>query len=508
LPAFRPRILPRPTGPAADSDAATVGVEGPAPVTAPPAKPAPATDDAEILLGTLHNYKITASLGRRASNMIATSVVVDTGAGASVIRPEVLPDGWDAAITPHPPGAGLRLRDANGNQLVTSGTISLLFRAGGLCVPCTFHVVASLSVPVLLGCDFLDAQAHAILPSDQAVRWRDGTASAIVRGPNDKIDRRATASRVLRLAYKTQLAPRSATIAWVRTPWGGLGQVFGASRLMTMYRATVANGVHEILPDIAFPVVISNFGDCEVTLRPKTAIGRVEVLTTGVIALPARPSADGGGSVRVDVPARDPSFCAPRPADAGAAAELAPTAAVDGALLVAEPTTGRGRLEGDFPEEAPEPPAPNPPRVADVPLPEAPPHLHERIRAVLRRHEAMWSGQALGAIKATRHHIELTPGAKPVRVPPRRAGPKAREAEAAEVERQLAADVIEPTSSEWGFPVVLIPKKDGTLRFCVDYRMLNAVSKRDSYPLPRMDECIDSLGEAKVFSTLDCNAGY
>ena len=120
MPAFRPRILPRTTGPAKDRDAATVGVEGPAQVTAPPAKPAPATEDAEILLGTLHNYKIPASLGRQASNMIATSVVVDTGAGASVIRPEVLPDGWDAAITPHPIGAGLRLRDANGNQLLTS----------------------------------------------------------------------------------------------------------------------------------------------------------------------------------------------------------------------------------------------------------------------------------------------------------------------------------------------------------------------------------------------------
>jgi len=120
LPAFRPRILPRSTGRAAYRDAANVGVEGPAPVTAPPAKPVPATEDAEILLGTLHNCKVTASMGLRASNMIATSVVVDTGAGASVIRPEVLPDGWDAAITPHPIGAGLRLRDANGNQLLTS----------------------------------------------------------------------------------------------------------------------------------------------------------------------------------------------------------------------------------------------------------------------------------------------------------------------------------------------------------------------------------------------------
>jgi len=164
--------------------------------------------------------------------------------------------------------------------------------------------------------------------------------------------------------------------------------------LMTMYRGTVANGVHEILPDIAFPVVISNFGVCEVTLRPKTAIGRVDVLSTGVIALPAHPSAGGGDSVRVDVPARDPSICAPRPADAGASAAPAPAAAVDGALLVAEPTTGTGGLEGDPPGEVPEPSAPSPPRVADVLLPEAPPHLHERIWAVLRRHATMWSGQA------------------------------------------------------------------------------------------------------------------
>jgi len=69
-------------------------------------------------------------------------------------------------------------------------------------------VVANLSVPALLVCDFLESHAHAILPSDQAVRWRDGMALAIVRGPNHQLYRRASASRVLRLAYKTQFAPR------------------------------------------------------------------------------------------------------------------------------------------------------------------------------------------------------------------------------------------------------------------------------------------------------------
>lgn len=72
----------------------------------------------------------------------------------------------------------------------------------------------------------------------------------------------------------------------------------------------------------------------------------------------------------------------------------------------------------------------------------------------------------------------------------------------------LESDVTEPTSLEWGFPVVLVPKKDGTLRFCVHYRLLNVVSKKDSYILPRMDEYIDSRRESNVVSTVECNAGY
>jgi hypothetical protein len=101
----------------------------------------------------------------------------------------------------------------------------------------------------------------------------------------------------------------------------------------------------------------------------------------------------------------------------------------------------------------------------------------------------------------------MNPGSKPAYSQPYFAGAKAREAESAEIQRMLKAGVVEPATSEWAIPVVLVPKPDGSMRFCIDYR-LNAVTVRDSYPLPRMDECIDSLGDASVFSTLDCNSGY
>lgn len=68
--------------------------------------------------------------------------------------------------------------------------------------------------------------------------------------------------------------------------------------------------------------------------------------------------------------------------------------------------------------------------------------------------------------------------------------------------------VIRPSSSPWASPVVLVPKKNGQLRFCIDYRRLNAVTKKDVYPLPRIDDILDHLGKAKYFTSLDLASGH
>lgn len=72
----------------------------------------------------------------------------------------------------------------------------------------------------------------------------------------------------------------------------------------------------------------------------------------------------------------------------------------------------------------------------------------------------------------------------------------------------IKSGVIEPSTSPWASPVVLCTKKDGSVRFCLDYRRLNSVTHKDSYPLPRIDDSLDALRGSKWFSTFDLQSGF
>ena len=112
-----------------------------------------------------------------------------------------------------------------------------------------------------------------------------------------------------------------------------------------------------------------------------------------------------------------------------------------------------------------------------------------------------------GRTNMTQHNI-VSGSASPVKLPPYRLPYAYRDTVKQELEKMLASGIIEPSCSEWSAPIVLIKKKDGSLRLCVDYRRLNAVSETDAYPMPRIDDLIDQLGKATVFSTIDLTKGY
>ena len=113
----------------------------------------------------------------------------------------------------------------------------------------------------------------------------------------------------------------------------------------------------------------------------------------------------------------------------------------------------------------------------------------------------------LGRCSLLKHKID-TAEAMPIRQPMRRT-PQQFEAEEEKYLRdQLAAGVIRPSNSPWSSPTVLVRKKDGGVRWCIDYRKLNDVTVKDAYPLPKISMCLDCLASAKMFSTVDLQVGY
>ena len=98
-----------------------------------------------------------------------------------------------------------------------------------------------------------------------------------------------------------------------------------------------------------------------------------------------------------------------------------------------------------------------------------------------------------------------TKSPNPVRLPPYRLPHAYRDIVKKELKEMEQDGIIERSNSEWAFPIVLFQKKDGSLRMCVNYRRLNAITEADAYPMPRVDNLIDS---AKYVTTLDLSHGY
>jgi hypothetical protein len=131
-----------------------------------------------------------------------------------------------------------------------------------------------------------------------------------------------------------------------------------------------------------------------------------------------------------------------------------------------------------------------------------------QVKHVLWRHGQLFDLRTPSVIKTTLKHAIDTGNHKSVYTPPYRQSNQVEELLADETNKLLRQGIIEPSISPWSSPVVLIKKKDGTNRFCVDFTKLNAITVRDQYPLPRIDDIFDHLSDSEYFTTLDFKSGY
>lgn len=106
------------------------------------------------------------------------------------------------------------------------------------------------------------------------------------------------------------------------------------------------------------------------------------------------------------------------------------------------------------------------------------------------------------------HRIPLIPGAQPIKARPYRYTPQQKSEIEAQVKEMLAQGIIQRSVSSFASPVLLVKKKDGTWRFCVDYRQLNELTIKHKYPVPIVEELLDELAGAQWFTKLDLRSGY
>lgn len=132
------------------------------------------------------------------------------------------------------------------------------------------------------------------------------------------------------------------------------------------------------------------------------------------------------------------------------------------------------------------------------------------LKRLLKKYEEIfdWDNNSIGYTKLLRHKITVQEGTLPISHRPYRISPLEAEHLQKELEKYTKLGVISPSNSPWAAPVILVKKKNGEYRMVIDYRKLNAVTKKDAYPLPRIDDLLDTLGKAKVFSALDMRAGF
>lgn len=385
----------------------------------------------------------------------STPMLVDTGASISAVS-----NAFFHKLSPIPqitPSDLPFIRTVSGEQLPVIGKATLTFLLDNIPYSFSISVIDQLTYPVVLGRDFL-MHFNSVIDMQNYTLSLSGN-QPILLGPDHSINslQQSTGSEPVTVhAFATYiLPPLSESIipvyAKVSLPVGSTGLIEPSPRLAERYQICGAAQLVCLAETNTFPFRVLDPTNSPVTIYRCSTMGAftrsdasMSVITTEDVPIPTPSAPTDNNTVPLDL---------------------------SDSTLTADQKVQLQTLVNEY------------------------------------RDIFALSPDELGRTDLVQHHIDTGDHA-PIRQRPYRVSDKQRGIIEEHVTDMLNRGIIQPSVSPWASSVVLVKKKDNTDRFCVDFRRLNAVTRKDSYPLPRIDDTLDALNGTQFFSTMDLLSGY
>ena len=373
--------------------------------------------------------------------------MIDTGAAVSVLSSEIFSVHRKAIKSELLP-SDCRLTTASGQGLETHGTIKAPLQIGKTTIQQDFVVADLGNCEGILGLDFLENNC-CLMNFSSGVLEIQGNSVSLSREVSRLCARLKTESAAV-------IPPRSEMFVWARLDQDddveeveglveGVGE-FGQGEKMAVPRCLLTIKENRVL------VPITNFSEEEKQVSAGTDLARIEGATSlSSISMSHSEEQDNDSS--------------------------------------------------ELPEHLEE--------MVRRASPKIKAETRRGLRKIIRELQVCFAcpGGKLGRCGLCKHKVNVQ-GNYPRKCAARRYPLAQRDIMEGELQKMLDNDIIEPSSSPWAANVVLVRKKDNSVRFCVDYRKLNEVTKKDAYPLPHIGDTLDALSGSRWFSCLDMSAGF
>lgn len=383
-------------------------------------------------------------------------LLVDTGANKTLIDANVfkryLPDEWQS-LSKGAPG----MKAANDTSIYVYGELKIAFELGGTVYPLIVTIAELGNVDGILGMDFLRRRNATVHAGHGYIQLEGKTIPLVDRERRIFYSHKVRIQEDLVLPGKHEVTTTGYVDKCSETSTGSCGTI---EPLPSFYQQTgllLANAVVNSAADTV-PVTLVNLLDKQVTVKRGTLMATI--------------------SMENEIPATRATKCA----------------MVHHVSVVENHNAQLPSHLHDMHEKA----------STSLTMSQS-----QQLARLLHEYADVFVGPdgKLGTTGLVKHSIN-TGDNPPIRQPLRRLPLSQRQIEDEQVDNMLEKGIIEPSTSPWASPVVLVKKKDGSTRFCIDYRKLNTATVKDAYPLPRIDDTLDALTGSQWFCTLDLVSGY